>query len=142
MGDCDRELFFIGQRLQGLLPQLVAHTEAFSPISGDQQFVSRRIELFAAVLPPPSDALHGKLRRLMIDPDEHSALIRHEIVDAVRDGFAIGERSGNRRRSPASLALWAAIRAPGSSTFPAVRSSYSRPRSLALVSARTAYTEH
>jgi len=142
MGDRDRELFFIGQRLQGLLPQRVAHTEAFSPISGDQQFVSRRIELFAAVLPLPAAALHRKLRRLVIDPDEHSALIMHEIVDSVRDDFAIGERSGNRRCSPASLALWAAMRAPGSYTFPAVLSSYSRPRSLALVAARTAYTEH
>jgi len=141
MGDGDRELCFIDQRMPRLLPQRVAHTEAFSPISGDQQFVSRQRELFAAVLPPPAAALHGKLRRLMIDPDEHSALMMHEIVDAVRNGFAIGERSGNRRRSPESLALWAAIRAPDSSTFPAVLSSYSRPRSLALVYARTAYTE-
>ena len=51
MGDRDRELFFIGQRMPRLLPELVAHTEAFSPISCDQQLVSRRIELFAAVLP-------------------------------------------------------------------------------------------
>ena len=135
MGDRDRELFFSGQRLQGLLPQRVAHTEAFSPSSSDQQFVSRRRELFAAVLPPPSDALQRTLRRLMIDPDVHQTLSMHEIVDPVRDGFAIGERSGNRRRSPASLALWAAMRAPGSYTFPAVLSSSSRPRSLALVAA-------
>ena len=90
MGDRDRELFFSGQRMPRLLPQRVAHPEAFSPISSDQQFVSRRIQLFAAVLPPSSDALHGKLRRLVIDPDEHSALIMHEIVDSVRDGTACG----------------------------------------------------
>src|SRR5258708_1282447 len=114
MADPNRELFFIGPRLQGLLPQPVAAPIAASPISRDQQFVSRRIQLFAAVLPPPSDALHRKLRRLMIDPDVHEALIMHEIVDPVRDGFAIGERSGNRRRSPASLSLWAAIPAPWS----------------------------
>ncbi len=75
MGDRDRELFFIGQRLQDLLAQRVAHPEAFSPISRDQQFGSRRVELFAAVLPPPSAALHRKLRRLMIDPDVHEGRI-------------------------------------------------------------------
>src|SRR5260370_28455332 len=57
----DRELFFVDQGLQGLLPQLIAHTIAAASISGDEQFMCRRIEPLAAALPPPPDALHRKL---------------------------------------------------------------------------------
>ena len=94
----DRELFFIGQGLQGLLPQLVAHPEAFAPIGGDQEFVCLGIEPFAAVLPPPPDTLHRKLRRLMIDAHIHEALVMHQIIDAVRDGTACRPTSGSRTR--------------------------------------------
>ncbi len=86
----DRELFFIGQGLQGLLPPLIAYAEAFSPIGGDQQFGCLGIQLFAAVLPPPPDTLHRELCCLMIDADIHEALILDQIIDPLRDGFAIG----------------------------------------------------
>src|SRR5258708_26368372 len=71
----DRELFFSGQGLQGLLPQLVAHTIAAAPIGGDEQFLRLRIQPFAAVLPPPPATLHRKFRRLMIDTHVHEALV-------------------------------------------------------------------
>ena len=86
----DRQLFFIGQGLQGLLPQLVAHAIAAASISGDQQFVCLGIEPFAAVLPPPPDALHRKLCRLMIDAYIHEALVMHQVIDPIGDGKAIG----------------------------------------------------
>src|SRR5216684_3411655 len=89
----DRELFFSGQGLQGLLPQLVAHTIAAAPIGGDEQFLRLRIQPFAAVLPPPPDTLHRKFRRLMIDTHVHEALVVHQVIDAIRDGFATGERA-------------------------------------------------
>jgi len=47
----DGELFFIGQGLQGLLPQFVAHAIAASSIRSDQQVMRLRIEPFAVVLP-------------------------------------------------------------------------------------------
>ena len=86
----DGELFLSGQGLQGLLPQLVAHAIAPSPIGGDEQFMRLRIQPFAAVLPPPPDTLHRKLRRLMIDAHIHEPLGMHQIIDPIRDGFAIG----------------------------------------------------
>ena len=91
MRDRDRELFFIGQGLQGLLPQLVTHAIAASSISGDEQFVRLRIQLFAALLPPPPDTLHRELRRLMIDAHIHEALVVHQVIDPVGDSTAIGE---------------------------------------------------
>jgi hypothetical protein len=57
----DRELFFIGQGLQGLLPQLVARPIAAAPIGGDEEVVCLGKKLFAIVLLPPPDALHRKL---------------------------------------------------------------------------------
>ena len=89
MRDRDRELFFIGQGLQSLLPQLVAHAIAAPTVGCDQQFGCLRIESFAAALPPSPDALHRELRRLMIDAHIHEALLMHQIIDPVRDGFAI-----------------------------------------------------
>src|SRR5260370_22030631 len=85
----DRKLFFSGQGLQGLLPQLVAYAIAASPISGDQEFGCLRIQLFAAALPPPPDTLHRELRRLMIDAHVHEALVVDQVIYAVRDGFAV-----------------------------------------------------
>ena len=98
MGYGDRELFFIRQDLQGFLPQLVAHAEAASPISRDQQFVRLGIEPFAARLPPPSDTLHRKLRRLVIDADIHEALVMHQIIDARLGWLCPQLTSGSRRR--------------------------------------------
>jgi hypothetical protein len=89
MGHGDREVFFIRQGLQGLLPPFIAHPIAASPISRDQQFVRLGIEPFAARLPPPSDTLYRKLGRLMIDADIHEALLMHEIIDPRGDGFAL-----------------------------------------------------
>src|SRR6266566_4063917 len=71
MSHGDREVFFIGQRLEGFLPQFVSHAIATSPIGSDQEFVSLGIKSFAKVLPPPPDTLHSELRCLMIDA-EHS----------------------------------------------------------------------
>src|SRR5260370_28988264 len=62
----DRELFFSGQGLQGLLPQRVAHPEAFAPIGGDEEFVCLGIEPFSPVLPTPPDALYRQLPPLII----------------------------------------------------------------------------
>ena len=92
MRDGDCKLFFIGQHLQALLPELVAHATAAPSISGDQQFMRLGIEPCAASLPPPSDTLHLKLRRLMIDTDVHKALIMHQIIDPVEDQRARGSR--------------------------------------------------
>jgi hypothetical protein len=85
----DRELCFIGQRMPRLLPQLVADAIAASPISSDQQVGCLRIELFAAALPPPPDTFHCELCRLMIDAHGDLALVVKQVIDAVRDGFAV-----------------------------------------------------
>jgi hypothetical protein len=53
----DREMFFIGQGLQGLFPQLVAHSIAAAPISRDEQFVCLRIQC------PVPDIINTATRR-------------------------------------------------------------------------------
>ncbi len=93
MRHSDGELFFIGQGQQGFFPQLVAYAKTFAPISRDEQFASLRIEVFATLLPLPANTFHCKLRCLMIDTHIHKPLVMHQIVDAIRDGFAISERA-------------------------------------------------
>ena len=41
------------------------------------------------MLPPPSDALHGKLGSLMIDPDIDEATVVGQVIDAIRNSFPI-----------------------------------------------------
>jgi hypothetical protein len=67
----------------GRLEIVSGHTKLllFQPLQNQQHF---------AVL-PPSDALYRKLCSLMIDPNIHKAAVLHQIVDAIRDGFLIGD---------------------------------------------------
>jgi hypothetical protein len=110
----DAELFFIGQGLQGLLPQLVAYAIAASPISGDQEFGCLRIQPFAAAFPPPPDTLHRELRRFVVDAHIHKALVVQKAHRRRRGWLCRQLTSGSRTHSPGSRVLWAAIRAPGS----------------------------
>src|SRR5258708_19643956 len=82
-------MFFVGQSLQGFLPQLVSHPIASSPIGGDQELMRLGIEAFATVFPPSPDTLPREFRRFMIDAHIETALVMHQVLDAIRDGFSL-----------------------------------------------------
>src|SRR6266566_7639818 len=67
MSDGDRQLLFIGQVLQLLLPEPVFHPIGTAAISRDQHLLVIGIEGLATALPPPSETLHRELGGLMIN---------------------------------------------------------------------------
>ncbi len=81
----------IGQVLHLLLPEPTACAIGATPISHDEQFPTSGIQFAAHALPPASDALDGKRCGLMVGADVDEAAVLHQIVDAIRDGFPIGD---------------------------------------------------
>src|SRR5436190_13541026 len=92
MSHGDRELFLIRQFLKLFLPEAISGPIGTTPISRDQQFLFAWIKRFATAVPPPSDALHSKLRSIMIDTHVDEALVVDQIIDAIGHGFAISQR--------------------------------------------------
>ena len=80
----------IGQALQLQLPEPYAVAIGAPAIGADQQSGCLRIGRLPHPLPPATDTLHRELCCLMIDADIHEALILDQIIDPLRDGFAIG----------------------------------------------------
>src|SRR5260370_30644609 len=84
----------IGRHLwQLLLPSPVLRAVGTASIGHDQEFLPRGIELLSYVLPPASDTLHGKLRGLMVDTYIDKPLVLHQIIDAIRNRFPVGDRA-------------------------------------------------
>jgi hypothetical protein len=81
----------IDQVLHLLLPEPTARAIGATPISHDEQFPTGGIQVAAHALPPASDALDGKRGGLMVDADVDKAAVLHQIVDAIGDGFPIGD---------------------------------------------------
>lgn len=50
-----------------------------------------RIERFATVLPPPSDAFHGELGGLMINTHIDESALVDRVIDSIGQRFAISE---------------------------------------------------
>ena len=88
----NRDLLFIGKLLELLLPQPISDPVGTAPIGGNEQFALLGIERFAGLLPPSPDTSHGKRCRVMIDPYVDEASVMNQIINAVRNSFAIGER--------------------------------------------------
>src|SRR5207245_5099416 len=61
---------------------------AAAGISGDQQAGRLRVHRLAHAPPPTTDALHGKSRRIVIDPHADPGLILGQIVDPIRTDAA------------------------------------------------------
>lgn len=91
MSHGDHQLFFIGQFLQLFLPEPISCPLGATSIGCDQQLLFSWIEHFATALPPPSDALHRKLGRIMVNPNIDKPALVDQILDAIGHRFAIGQ---------------------------------------------------
>lgn len=92
MRDGDRQLLFIGQVLQLFLPESVFDAVGTASISGDEQFALFWIENGPHFVPPSPDALHRELGGLMVNAHIHKASVVDQVVDSIRDRFAISQR--------------------------------------------------
>lgn len=92
MHNRDGKVFFISQFLQFFLPQSISDAVGAAPIRRDQQRLLAWIERFAPLLPPPSDTFHGKFSSLMIDTHVDEPKVVYQIIDSIRNGFAIRQR--------------------------------------------------
>src|SRR6266567_1637082 len=88
LSDRDGEVFLISEILELFLPEPISYSIRAAPISSDQYLLFAGIEGFAAVLPPPPDALDGKLSGIMINTNIDEATIVNQIVDAIGNRFA------------------------------------------------------
>ena len=70
----DRDIEFIGEPLQFKFPQPQARAVTAAAIGGDQQAPGEGIANPAYLLPPSSDRLHGKRRRVIVDADTQPVL--------------------------------------------------------------------
>src|SRR6266446_1581059 len=91
MADRDGETGLIGQLLQFPFPQAHPRAVAASSVRADEQAFRLRILLLPHLVPPTSDALHGKGGRLMVDAHVDPAGIASQVVHPIR------------RRSPQAL---------------------------------------
>src|SRR5215813_15327829 len=79
---------FIGQLRQFDLPQPRSAALAPTRVSRHQQFSGFRVGDPAHLVPPAPDRLHGKLRRVMIDPDTDPPFVAGQLINSIRDSFA------------------------------------------------------
>src|SRR5258708_4896640 len=89
--DGDGELLFIGEFLQFLFPEAISNPVGATTICGNEQSFFVGIERLSPLLPPPSDALDGKFCRVVINADIDKTLIMDQIVDSIRNSFAISK---------------------------------------------------
>src|SRR3989441_9184536 len=92
MTEIDAESGLVGQPLHLTLPQATPSAVGSASISGDEQFCLPGIQALAMLIPPASDTLDGKLRRLMVNANIDKALIMDQVIHSIRDGFPIGQR--------------------------------------------------
>src|SRR6266446_6659485 len=78
----------VSQPLQGNLPQPVAAAVTAAAVGRDHQLCRPRKPPRPHFLPPPPNAGCGELRRVMIDPHAHPALVARQIVNPVRNRFS------------------------------------------------------
>lgn len=75
MTDGNGQAALCGKLLQLYLPQPVANPVGPASISNNEQLLTGGIELYSDLLPPSSDTLHGKFRRLMVDANIDEACV-------------------------------------------------------------------
>ena len=91
MADGNTQAGLRGEPLHLSLPETVASPVGTASISNDEQLFTRWIECASTAAPPPSDTLHGKLRSLVVDTHIDKPLVLHQIVDAIRNRFPVGD---------------------------------------------------
>ena len=85
MADTDAQPGRVSESLQLVAPEAGAGVVGPAGVGGDRQCAGVRIALRAEVLPPADDRVDGELGGIAGDPDADPALVRRQIVDAVRD---------------------------------------------------------
>jgi hypothetical protein len=80
----DLEPGAVGYTLKGLLPQAIPRGVAAAAVSGNEKMTRVRVRLAAHRAPPLADGGTRELRRVVIDPDAHPALVPTNVVDAFR----------------------------------------------------------
>src|SRR5665213_2995117 len=87
VADVDLKPGLLREGLQLDLPQSDAVAVGPAAVGGDLQAGGVRVAHLAEVLPPPADRVDRELRSVVIDPDVHPALIRGDVIDAIRARF-------------------------------------------------------
>ncbi len=86
--DVQGNVQFVGQSLQGFLPQPITAAVAATSVRRDQQFAGPREPGRAHFVPPAVDARACELSSVVIDPDAHPSFIGGQVVDSVRNRLA------------------------------------------------------
>ena len=84
----DREMCFVGQRLQLGLPEAGAVAVGAAAVGGDRQAGGGRVAARAELEPPAADRLNGELGGVIVDSDVDPADIVGDVVDTVGGGLA------------------------------------------------------
>jgi hypothetical protein len=86
----DRNSDLVRQLPQIRPPGTTTTSMAATPLGTNQQTPGGTLALAPVQPPPPPDTLHRKVRRVVADPHVHQRPIRHDIVDPIGDGLALG----------------------------------------------------
>lgn len=89
MTDRNRQPHLIGQSPEFPLPQAGPGSVASARIGCDQQGSGLRVGRASHRPPPPSNALDGKGRRVMVDTDAHPTLIASQVIDSIGNGLSL-----------------------------------------------------
>src|SRR5215470_13441895 len=79
----------VGETLQLALPKADTSAVAAAAVGGDDQALGVGITGLTEPLPPSTDALDCKFRRISIDTDINPALVGSEVVDPIGRHFAL-----------------------------------------------------
>src|SRR5580692_5444252 len=88
MADTQAQIQVIGQFLQGHFPQTRAITVTAAAVCRDQEFSRPWKTLCPHALPPALNRSSSKLSRVAMNPHADPALVVHQVVDPIRNGFA------------------------------------------------------
>src|SRR5512138_1063249 len=88
MADVDHETESVGELLQLVLPDARAVAVAAARVSGDEELARLRVAERTNLLPPRLDRGDGELRRVVVDAHADEAIVRADVVHAVRNRLA------------------------------------------------------
>ncbi len=90
VGDSNSDPKFISELLQARFPLLTPIAIRASAISFNQQLRAANIHMASKLCPPGADRSDRKLCRVMRDTNRDIPLIAPDIIDAIRNGLALG----------------------------------------------------
>lgn len=91
MRDRDNQTELVSQTLQANFPEPPPTAIRTTPIGLDQQVSFTRVKKAPLFQPPRADRRDGKLGGIMRCTDENIALVMADVIDPIRDGFALSQ---------------------------------------------------